>query len=55
MNSSINLVFKKNGSTKVNKNILLEFTATIPAVESVAKKYKDKTIYKIVSLSNNLS
>ena len=42
----INLVFKKKGSVKVNKNILLEFTATIPEVESVAKKYKDKTIYK---------
>ena len=42
----INLVFKKNRSTRDNKNILLEFTATIPELENVAKKYKDKIIYK---------
>jgi type III restriction enzyme len=29
-----------------NKNVLLEFTATIPDNESVAKKYEDKIIYK---------
>jgi type III restriction enzyme len=29
-----------------NCNVLLEFTATIPATASVAKKYEDKIIYK---------
>jgi len=26
--------------------VLLEFTATIPATEAIAKKYEDKIIYK---------
>ncbi len=42
----IELILNKNGSKKDNKNVLLEFTATIPANEEVAKKYEDKIIYK---------
>jgi type III restriction enzyme len=42
----IELILKKNNQSKENKNVLLEFTATIPANEQVAKKYEDKIIYK---------
>lgn len=50
----IELILKKNNSQlktknyelKTNKNVLLEFTATIPATENIAKKYEDKIIYK---------
>lgn len=42
----IELILNKNGKKKINKNILLEFTATIPANEQVAEKYEDKIIYK---------
>jgi type III restriction enzyme len=42
----IELILHKNGKKKDNKNVLLEFTATIPATESIAKKYEDKIIYK---------
>lgn len=42
----IELILKKNGKRKDNKNVLLEFTATIPATENIAKKYEDKIIYK---------
>jgi len=50
----IDLILKKNGNKKENKNrtqkenknVLLEFTATIPSLEEVAKKYEDKIIYK---------
>ncbi|MDT3738179.1 MAG: DEAD/DEAH box helicase family protein [Candidatus Kapabacteria bacterium] len=42
----IELILKKNGQNISNKNVLLEFTATIPATESIAKKYQDKIIYK---------
>ncbi len=38
------LILKKNG--KESNNVLLEFTATIPAEINVVRKYKDKTIYK---------
>lgn len=38
------LILKKNG--KESKNVLLEFTATIPTVQSVAEKYADKKVYK---------
>nr|MBC8312719.1 DEAD/DEAH box helicase family protein [Candidatus Cloacimonadota bacterium] len=41
----IELILKKKGESE-NKNVLLEFTATIPANEQVSKKYEDKTIYK---------
>lgn len=41
----IELVLKKNGA-KNNKNVLLEFTATIPENEQVVKKYEDKIIAK---------
>ncbi|MBN2693393.1 DEAD/DEAH box helicase family protein [bacterium] len=42
----IELILKKNGKKEDNKNVLLEFTATIPATEAIAKKYEDKIIYK---------
>jgi len=42
----IELILNKNGSKKDNRNVLLEFTATIPANEQVAKKYEDKIIHK---------
>lgn len=42
----IELILNKNGKKGINKNVLLEFTATIPANEQVAKKYEDKIIYK---------
>ncbi len=45
-NTVIRLILNKNGQDKKNKNVLLEFTATIPANEQVAKKYSDKIIYK---------
>jgi type III restriction enzyme len=42
----IDLILNKNGNNTHNKNVLLEFTATIPANEQVAKKYEDKIIAK---------
>lgn len=42
----IELILNKNGLKENNKNILLEFTATIPENDNVAKKYEDKIIYK---------
>lgn len=42
----VNLILSKNGRMKENKNILLEFTATMDEDERVIEKYKDKTIYK---------
>jgi len=41
----INLILNKNGQTK-SKNVLLEFTATIPETEAITRKYQDKIIYK---------
>jgi len=40
------LILYKNNKYSENKNVLLEFTATIPATEKIAKKYEDKIIYK---------
>ena len=40
------LIFRKNNKNIENRNVLLEFTATIPTEESVAKKYEGKIIYK---------
>jgi type III restriction enzyme len=42
------LILQKEGATdsEENKNVLLEFTATVPTDESVVKKYIDKTIYR---------
>ena len=40
----IDLILKKQGKEKENKNVLLEFTATIPETEKVKEKYKDKII-----------
>lgn len=42
----IELILNKNGVKEDNKNVLLEFTATIPETEAIAKKYEDKIIYK---------
>ncbi len=42
----IELILNKNGKKEENKNVLLEYTATIPATENIAKKYEDKIIYK---------
>ena len=42
----INLMLNKNGETKNNKNVLLEFTATIPDIQKIIDKYDPKTIYK---------
>ena len=42
----INLILNKNGQKEHNKNVLLEFTATIPKDEEIAKKYSDKIIAK---------
>lgn len=36
----------KNGKKENNRNVLLEFTATIPETEAIAKKYEKKIIYK---------
>lgn len=42
----IKLILNKNGKKEENKNVLVEFTATIPATESIAKKYEYKIIHK---------
>ena len=42
----IELVLNKNGQGENNKNVLLEFTATIPENKEIAKKYSDKIIAK---------
>lgn len=42
----IELLLNKNGNTGKNKNVLLEFTATIPDNQRVVDKYAPKTIYK---------
>ena len=42
----IELLLNKNGNKQENKNVLLEFTATIPEIKQVIEKYADKTIYK---------
>lgn len=41
------LILQKEGASNPdeNKNVLLEFTATVPKEENVVKKYIDKTIY----------
>jgi len=42
----IELLLNKNGKKNNNKNVLLEFTATIPEIQKVVDKYASKTIYK---------
>jgi type III restriction enzyme len=42
----IELLLNKNGRKEDNKNVLLEFTATIPEIQKVIDKYADKIIYK---------
>ena len=45
--TTITLLLNKNHITKMpNKNVLLEFTATIPDNATVQKKYHDKIIYE---------
>ncbi len=45
-NTVVNLIFHKNNNTKNNKNVLLEFTATIPSNQEVENKYNNKIIYQ---------
>jgi len=47
-NTVINRILKRDGidSDVENKNVLLEFTATVPTNTEVVKKYVDKIIYK---------
>jgi type III restriction enzyme len=42
----IELILNKNREYKINNNVLLEFTATMPSNQNVAEKYRDKIIYK---------
>lgn len=42
----IELLLNKNGKKEDNRNVLLEFTATIPEIPKVIDKYSSKTIYK---------
>jgi len=42
----IELILHKNGNSKRNNNVLLEFTATVPDSQVIAEKYADKIIYK---------
>ena len=42
----VNLILNKNGQIRGNKNVLLEFTATMDEDAKVVEKYKDKVIYK---------
>ena len=43
-----NLLLQKGNknSTAFNRNVLLEFTATLPKIATVVKKYEDKIVYK---------
>ena len=43
-----NLILQKGkeNSTELNRNVLLEFTATVPTNANVVKKYVDKILYK---------
>jgi len=47
-NTIINKILKRGRKKQEaeNKNVLLEFTATIPRIEAVIEKYRPKTIYK---------
>lgn len=45
-NTVIHLLLNKEGKKGVNKNVLLEFTATVPEHNEVRKKYLSKTIIK---------
>lgn len=42
----IDLILNRNGQTNNNRNVLLEFTATLPDNDAVAEKYADKIIIK---------
>lgn len=42
----LDLILNKNNSEDGNRNVLLEFTATIPSNERVADKYSDKILIK---------
>jgi len=43
-----NLILQRDNknSTELNKNVLLEFTATVPTNANIVKKYIDKIVYK---------
>ncbi|MDD4152045.1 MAG: DEAD/DEAH box helicase family protein, partial [Candidatus Gracilibacteria bacterium] len=45
-NTIINKILKKENKFSDNKNVLLEFTATLPNGKEVEEKYKDKVIYR---------
>lgn len=46
-NTVINKILKRDWKTdKINRNVLLEFTATLSKLEEIEKKYIDKIIYK---------
>lgn len=46
-NTIVNCILNKDGKSDIrNKNVLIEFTATIPEDNSVIEKYRDKTVYK---------
>jgi len=42
----VELLLNKNGKKEDNRNVLLEFTATIPEIQKVKDKYAPRTIYK---------
>lgn len=44
----INMILRKQGNITNNRNVLLEFTATIPHNNDVQGKYQDKIVYKFV-------
>ncbi len=41
----IDVILKKNNTRAHNENVLLEFTATIPATSAIVKKYDGKIMY----------
>lgn len=42
----LKLILGKGGRFRGNRNVLLEFSATIPASAAVAEKYRDKLLYR---------
>lgn len=44
--TAVHLILNKNNNFPINKNVMLEFTATIDMNQKVLGKYKDKIIYK---------
>ena len=44
--TAVHLILNKNNNFLVNRNVMLEFTATIDMNQKVLDKYRDKLIYK---------